>query len=201
MMEGGRRPTRLPRFDYGSPGTYFVTVCTHGRKCVLSHIFLGADHTPQGGDGAAPLRGDRLGESVGEGQLTHKFAQPNQGFGRSLICALPTVTLTEIGSAVEESVAYIGRAYPGVSVESCAIMPNHVHLLISIEERMGGDGAAPLQEIVGRMKSYTTHLYGGKLWQRSFYDHVIRSERDYLEIRRYIDENPAKWAEDRFYAP
>ena len=183
-MEGGRRPTRLPRFDYGSPGTYFVTVCTYGRKCVLSHISLGADHTPQGGDGAPPLRGDRLGESVGEG-----------------LCALPTVTLTEIGSAVEESVAYIGRAYPGVSVESCAIMPNHVHLLISIEERMGGDGAAPLQEIVGRMKSYTTHLYGGKLWQRSFYDHVIRSERDYLEIRRYIDENPAKWAEDRFYAP
>ena len=49
------------------------------------------------------------------------------------------------------------------------------------------------------MKSYTTHCYGGTLWQRSYYDHVVRGEKDHLEIRRYIDENPAKWVEDRFY--
>ena len=157
-MESGRRPTRLPRFDYGSPGAYFVTICTRGRVCILSRIH------------------------VGEG-----------------LCALPAVILTKIGTAVEEAVAYMGQAYPGVSVEKSIIMPNHVHLLIARDRQEGGDGAPPLQEIVGRMKSYTTHLYGGKLWQRSFYDHVIRSERDYLEIWQYIDENPAKWAEDRFY--
>ena len=154
----GRRPTRLPRFDYGSPGAYFVTICTHGRRCVLSRI------------------------SVGEG-----------------LCALPTVSLTKIGTAVEQAVAYINRTYAGVSVEKYVIMPNHVHLLVAIEAQEGGHRGPPLQQIIGRMKSYTTHQYGGVLWQRSFYDHVIRCERDYLEIWRYIDENPAKWAEDRFY--
>jgi len=154
----GRRPTRLPRFDYGSPGAYFVTVCTHGHRCVLSRI------------------------SVGEG-----------------LCALPMVALTDIGLKVEQAIVYIDRAYPGIRVEKYVIMPNHVHLLVRVEAREGGRGGPPLQQIIGRMKSYTTHQFGGMLWQRSFYDHVIRCERDYLEIWRYIDENPAKWAEDRFY--
>ena len=157
-MENGRRPTRLPQFDYGSPGAYFITICTRGRACVLSGITVGAG-----------------------------------------LCARPDVTLTEIGAEVERAIVYINRAYPGVSVETYAIMPNHVHLLLLMEERPGGDGAPPLQQIIGRMKSYTTRRYGDKLWQRSYYDHVVRGEEDYLEIWRYIDENPAKWAEDRFY--
>ena len=41
---------------------------------------------------------------------------------------------------------------------------------------------------------------GRKLWQRSYYDHVIRNEADYLRIWQYIDENPAKWAEDEYYS-
>ena len=40
----------------------------------------------------------------------------------------------------------------------------------------------------------------GAVWQRSFYDHVVRDEADYLRIMEYINNNPAKWAEDRFYS-
>ena len=109
------------------------------------------------------------------------------------------VALTDIGLKVEQAIVYIDRAYPGIRVEKYVIMPNHVHLLVRVEAREGGRGGPPLQQIIGRMKSYTTHQFGDMLWQRSFYDHVIRCERDYLEIWRYIDENPAKWAEDRFY--
>ena len=51
------------------------------------------------------------------------------------------------------------------------------------------------------IKSQVTRLCdcGGKLFQRSFYDHVIRGEKDYLEIWNYIEENPEKWREDRFF--
>ena len=42
---------------------------------------------------------------------------------------------------------------------------------------------------------------GLELWQRSFYEHVIRNESDYRVIWEYIDANPAKWGEDRYYAP
>jgi len=69
----------------------------------------------------------------------------------------------------------------------------------------------PLQEIMDWYKTMTTNEYirtvkTGKLppfstrvWQRGFYEHVIRNDRDYLEIWNYIDQNPARWAEDEYY--
>ena len=49
------------------------------------------------------------------------------------------------------------------------------------------------------LKSFTTREYGKTLWQRSFHDHIIRGEKDYLEIWNYIDTNPQKWETDCFY--
>ena len=54
-------------------------------------------------------------------------------------------------------------------------------------------------DIIGRFKSYTSYNYGEKLWQRSYYDHIIRGEMDYMEIWEYIDKNPHKWNEDELY--
>ena len=48
-------------------------------------------------------------------------------------------------------------------------------------------------------KTLVTKEIGCSIWQRSFYDHVIRNEEEYQKIWRYIDENPLKWEEDRFY--
>ena len=65
--------------------------------------------------------------------------------------------------------------------------------------RTGGHGGPPLQQIVSAFKSYTTHVYGKKLWQRSFYDHVIRNADDMLAHLEYIKNNPLKWADDKYY--
>ena len=89
-------------------------------------------------------------------------------------------------------------------------MPNHVHALIVIE-RADMESAPTIIDIVQGFKRYSTIKlsklvkegqippYNDKVWQRSFYDHVVRNEQDYLEIWRYIDENPMKWKLDRFY--
>ena len=114
------------------------------------------------------------------------------------LCALPQVRLTETGEIVEESIAYINSAYDNVKIDKHVIMPNHIHLLITIDGS-GGHGDPPLQTVVGGLKSYTTHKYGGVLWQRSFYDHVIRNREDYEDVWRYIDTNPVRWQEDKFY--
>ena len=50
-------------------------------------------------------------------------------------------------------------------------------------------------------KTLVTKELGQNIWQRSYYDHVIRDEHDYLRIAKYIMENPAKWMEDRYYVP
>ena len=115
------------------------------------------------------------------------------------LCALPQVLLTDIGKEIEKSVLYVNMHYKNISVSKYAIMPNHLHMIIIIDSRTGGDGTPPLHRIVAAIKSYTTNVYGKKLWQRSFHDHIIRDDADYLKIWNYIDTNPAKWKEDCFY--
>ena len=78
-------------------------------------------------------------------------------------------------------------------------MPNHIHLLIEINNQTGGHGDPPLQSIIGQLKSYTTHKYGKQLWQRSYYDHIIRNEEDYLNVWEYINSNAQKWTGDKYY--
>ena len=81
-------------------------------------------------------------------------------------------------------------------------MPNHVHLLLTLTE-CGSGGASPsptITDMVGTLKSQTSRLSGmAPLWQRSYYDHVIRNEEDYRQIAEYIETNPAKWSDDEFY--
>ena len=115
------------------------------------------------------------------------------------LCALPQILLTDIGAEVNNSICYINDNYKNIKIDKYVIMPNHIHMIVFIENYSGGDGTPPLQNVVGALKSYTTKLYGKKLWQRSFHDHIIRDQADYLKIWNYIDTNPAKWREDCFY--
>jgi len=62
--------------------------------------------------------------------------------------------------------------------------------------------SAPTQSVPSRIRSFktlVTKAVGAPVFQRSFYDHVVRNEQDALRIRQYIRDNPAKWEEDRFY--
>lgn len=96
----------------------------------------------------------------------------------------------------------------GIKVDKYVIMPNHIHLIVVIAERHAGRS---LQDIMQWIKTMTTNEYmkkvkdgvlepfDRKLWQKSYYDHIIRNEYDYREIWEYIDTNPLKWEEDCFY--
>ncbi len=57
-----------------------------------------------------------------------------------------------------------------------------------------------MYDIIGRLKSFTDNKYDKQLWQRSFHDHIIRNEKDYLKIWNYSDINPQKW-NDLFFLP
>ena len=54
-------------------------------------------------------------------------------------------------------------------------------------------------QLIRSFKTLVTKELGEQIWQRSYYDHVIRDEADYLRIAEYIQKNPARWREDRFY--
>ena len=112
--------------------------------------------------------------------------------------ALPQNILTPIGTEIEKSIQNINDNYDGVTIEKYIVMPNHIHLIV-ILNNSGGHGNPPLQNIIGQLKSYTTKKFGDTLWQRSYHDHIIRGEKDYQKIWEYIDTNVIKWENDCFY--
>lgn len=79
------------------------------------------------------------------------------------VSALPNNILTNIGETVEKSIKYINENYNGVAIDKYVIMPNHIHLIVMIQES-GGRGNPPLQNIIGQLKSYTTKEFGNILW-------------------------------------
>lgn len=113
--------------------------------------------------------------------------------------------LSEIGETVERTLLEIPDHYPNVKVDKYVVMPNHIHMILVLEA--GNDGrtmCAPtptISRIVRMMKETVTKRVEQKVWQRSYYDHIIRDESDYLRIWQYIDTNPAKWEEDEYFAP
>ena len=80
-------------------------------------------------------------------------------------------------------------------------MPNHIHLLLQIHGGENGRAmpAPTVSTVIQQMKGYVTKQIGFTVWQKLFYDHIIRNENDYREIWEYIENNPIKLTEDRFY--
>lgn len=113
------------------------------------------------------------------------------------------VPLTPYGDAVGRSIHEIPKRYPMISVEKFVIMPNHVHLLLQINtDPDGRPMAAPtVSTVVNQMKGAATKRIGFSVWQKGFYDHIIRNDLDYQEVWRYIEGNPGKWSEDSLYTP
>ena len=111
----------------------------------------------------------------------------------------PHTELSACGCIADE---YI-RRIPGI--DTYVIMPNHIHMVIRIGMAMenGAMWASPptktLGSLVRSFKTLVTKAAGQKVWQRSYYDHVIRNEADYLRIWQYMDSNPAHWTEDDYY--
>ncbi len=104
---------------------------------------------------------------------------------------------------MDTAIRDIPNYYPAVRVDKYVIMPNHVHMILALGEsgRMISAPTKSVSTIVGQMKRISSKLAGRPLWQKGFYDHIIRTEPDYLRLWQYIDLNPLKWEEDEYYAP
>ena len=109
--------------------------------------------------------------------------------------------LSKLGIAVEEKLNQWDSAYKNVCLSACVIMPNHLHIMVVIlPDCSGRTGCAPtVSHMIKMFKETVTKQVGVNIWQKSFYDHVIRNKRDYEEISKYIYENPLKWQFDELY--
>lgn len=111
----------------------------------------------------------------------------------------PHDKLNDLGLIVECAIEQITEYYPNTIIDKYVIMPNHLHILMRIEndEFNGRIISAPtISIIIGQMKRWVSKQIGYPIWQKSFHDHVIRNEADYQRIWQYIDTNPIKWELD-----
>lgn len=116
----------------------------------------------------------------------------------------PHPALTSIGEIVNIFIQNINSVYSNVLVDNYVIMPNHIHMLISIisPDMDGGMKASrpTLHTIIRSLKTMVTKQIGYYIWQDSYHDHIIRNEQEYRKTWEYIDTNPLKWEDDCYYS-
>ncbi len=121
----------------------------------------------------------------------------------------PQLVLTEYGRVVENEIIKMNEIYDYVKAEKFVIMPNHIHmmLIVSTTDSYGALRAShPTKSVVstyvGTLKRFVNKSISENIWQKSFYDHIIRDEEDYLNHLQYIDKNPRKWlmGKDEYYS-
>jgi putative transposase len=175
-MEGknnyyGRKSIRLKGYDYSTPGYYFVTICTHKRENILGEI--------------------------------------NNGI----------LSLTALGKLAEYTWYDLPNHNSHIGLDEFVVMPNHIHGIIIINDNMvnsAGAGSEPaptditiknkyhsLPEIIRQFKTFSARRINEKrkvksrpVWQRNYFEHVIRNNNSLNQIRQYIKNNPLKWEID-----
>lgn len=117
------------------------------------------------------------------------------------------IHLSEIGKTVKDGLKNINHYYPMVMVDKCVIMPNHIHAIIRIEANYSECGisgrtlcAPTLSLIIKNFKEYVTKQIGFSVWQRSFYDRILRNEWEYRNAWQYIENNPMNWENDELFS-
>ena len=171
-----RKPLRLQGYNYSKAGYYFVTICTALRgENILAEILPGSP-------------------TVGAAALGGPSPIPDRGPSDNL-----DIVLTPAGRIVKQYIENIDHVYNGCAGIDCyTIMPDHIHMVVWIRTLEDGPprAAAPtvtLPGIVNAMKGLSSKKLGYPIWQRSYYEHIIRGREDLQSIRQYIQNNPLKW--------
>ena len=104
--------------------------------------------------------------------------------------------LSPRGCVAEKYIHQMDAFYDHLSVDKYVIMPDHIHLLITIHETadpIPKERTSAIARFVATFKRFCNKEFGGNIWQERYYDHVIRNQEDYNEVWEYIDDNPRKW--------
>ena len=121
------------------------------------------------------------------------------------IAAPAAIEHTIYGRIAQEQLLQLEKRYPSLTVDRYVIMPNHIHAILILDGSAGASPRPTIPDIVCAYKSLTTKACKAvcpieKVFQNSFYEHVIRGREDYEEIAKYIYENPSKWELDQLYS-
>lgn len=123
-----------------------------------------------------------------------------------------TMSLNSAGEIVSQTWLSLADRYSNLALDEWVVMPNHIHGILLLNGAAGGDLLQrikkPLGGLVGAFKTISSKRINGNLdircqqiWQRNYWEHIVRTEESMNQIREYIFSNPAKWEQDRLYVP
>ncbi|MBR5453286.1 MAG: transposase [Clostridia bacterium] len=120
----------------------------------------------------------------------------------------PQIKLTEYGKIADKYIKQINDFYDYISIENYIIMPNHIHLLITLKAYENGPSGTPvptrqnsvISRLISTFKRFCNKEIGKNIWQYRSYDHIIRNKKDYDRHVKYIHENPLRWYYDELYS-
>lgn len=117
--------------------------------------------------------------------------------GANCVRPLDQLPLSKIGIVIENEIYKLNTVYENIKVDKYQIMPNHIHLIIFIYEDSNGrtQFAPTISRIIKQFKGSITKQIGFSIWQKSFYDRIIRNENEYQSVWNYIHNNPLKYLE------
>ena len=117
--------------------------------------------------------------------------------GANCVRPLDQLPLSKIGIVIENEIYKLNTVYENIKVDKYQIMPNHIHLIIFIYEDSNGrtQFAPTISRIIKQFKGSITKQIEFSIWQKSFYDRIIRNEKEYQEVWNYIHNNPLKYLE------
>src|SRR5262245_37324964 len=128
---------------------------------------------------------------------------------RNRVCWLGEISearmaLSDLGEIVAEEWLEMARRRPHVALDAWIVMPNHFHGIVCLDPPRFNGRPTPLGEVIGQFKAACTRRSWASgqrdfAWQPRFYDQIIRSDDALQNIRRYIQENPLRWQEDRHH--
>jgi len=173
MYKGpNRKLNRLRGYDYSIPGHYFITICTYKWISMFGEI---VDYEME---------------------------------------------LNQLGEIVKQQIVWLHNHFSHIKLDEYVVMPNHVHLILEInynfDDRKEGyidrhvgtgldlslPGRQPLSHIIGALKTTSSKLihqigHYDFAWQRSYHDRIIRNDKELIDKRYYIQQNPIQWSSDR----
>ena len=180
---------------------YFITICTKNRKKILSKI------VSQNNVGAG-LASAHYEKNIASAHYEKNIMSAHQ---RTTSC---DVYLTNLGKIVHNEIIHLQNQF-NIKINEYVIMPDHLHMIIQfydsktvLPKRADARPDPTLGDVICALKSKTAmeylkynkenNVYNKKLWQRNYYEHIIRNENEYFRICKYIKDNPMNYVKNKF---
>ena len=167
-----RKRNRLKNYNYNWRSSYFITVCTKDRRSIL-------------------------------GSVSKKYiSDGNSDSDENCVAVSADVILSKIGKVVQKHIEASRDAYDNIELENYVIMPNHIHLILYVSgaDEESTSPCAAIPKYISVLKKYINKECGKNIFQRSYYDHIIRNEKDFDKVWDYVEGNPIMWEKDCLYS-